>query len=364
MTRILIIEDEDAVRENIAQLLEFENYQVIEANNGVAGVTLAKVEKPHLIICDIMMPKLDGYGVLRSLREEPSTATIPFIFLTAKATKENVRQGMELGAYDYLTKPFTRKDLLSSIQIQLEKQAVVRQQSESQLASLRSSISLALPHELRTPLNGILGFAEILSLDAETLSTQEIREISTTIYQSAQRLEHLIQNFLLYSDLELTAQDPQKVQELKKQSLSSVSLIIKAIVKQKAKLFNREFDTNVEIADACIQISGKAFRKTIEELMDNAFKFSPPGTKVEIQSTKKNNKLILEITNQGAGISQEKIHQLGAYMQFEREKMAQEGAGLGLVIAKCLTELHGGSFAINSIPNEYTTVQVGYKICE
>lgn len=128
MTKILVIEDETPVRLNILELLEAEEFEVVGAENGMIGVLWALEYVPDLIVSDVMMPELDGYGVLATLREDPATATIPFIFLSAKADKADLRQGMELGADDYLTKPFTRSELLQSIIARLEKQAAMVQQ--------------------------------------------------------------------------------------------------------------------------------------------------------------------------------------------------------------------------------------------
>lgn len=128
MKKILVIEDEPTVRANIIELLEAEDFYAIEAENGFIGAMRAREHLPDLVICDVMMPELDGYGVLTALREEPVTATIPFIFLTAKADKVDLRQGMELGADDYLTKPFTPDELLGAMAARLAKQEVVMQQ--------------------------------------------------------------------------------------------------------------------------------------------------------------------------------------------------------------------------------------------
>lgn len=131
MTTILIIEDNEEVRENTAEILELSDYKVLTAENGKIGVSLAKKELPDLIICDVMMPELDGYGVLHILGKDPSTSNIPFIFLTAKAEKDDFRKGMNLGADDYLTKPFDDLELLDAIEIRLKKkqQAGVGQSS-------------------------------------------------------------------------------------------------------------------------------------------------------------------------------------------------------------------------------------------
>jgi len=144
MTKILVIEDEEAVRENLLDLLEAENFETITAANGKIGLSLAISEIPDLILCDIMMPEIDGYGVLSGLRQEPLTATIPFIFLSAKSAKSDFRQGMDMGADDYLTKPFTRTELLNAIINKLEKHAVLRKhlltQSNLQISNPRKHL--------------------------------------------------------------------------------------------------------------------------------------------------------------------------------------------------------------------------------
>lgn len=133
MKRILIIEDDTIMRENTAEILELSGYQVTTAPNGKAGSLVAKELRPDLIVCDIMMPELDGYGVLHVLSKDPKTASIPFIFLTAKAEKSEMRKGMELGADDYLTKPFEDTELLKAIEVRLKKADILRKEYTNDL---------------------------------------------------------------------------------------------------------------------------------------------------------------------------------------------------------------------------------------
>ena len=121
MKKILVIEDDSEMRRNIVIVLRLEQYQPIAAENGRVGVELAKREKPDLILCDVTMPELDGYGVLKALHEDTNTALTPFIFLTAKGEKEDLRSGMNLGADDYLTKPVAQADLLKAIEVRLRR---------------------------------------------------------------------------------------------------------------------------------------------------------------------------------------------------------------------------------------------------
>ncbi|MBW4576945.1 MAG: response regulator [Aphanothece sp. CMT-3BRIN-NPC111] len=140
MKNILVIEDELSVQEIILDILDAEDFSAIGAENGRRGIELAKEHIPDLIICDIMMPEMDGYEVLTHLRQDPLTATIPFIFLTAKADKADVRQGMNLGADDYLTKPFARSELIGAIASRLEKHAAIAQPYITQLKQAEEKI--------------------------------------------------------------------------------------------------------------------------------------------------------------------------------------------------------------------------------
>jgi CRP-like cAMP-binding protein len=136
MKKILLIEDNPEVRENTAEILSLANYEVHTAENGKVGVEMATREKPDLIICDIMMPELDGYGVLHILSKKPETASIPFIFLTAKTEKTDIRKGMTLGADDYLTKPFDDTDLLNAIEARLNKISLLKKQYAANASGL------------------------------------------------------------------------------------------------------------------------------------------------------------------------------------------------------------------------------------
>jgi two-component system alkaline phosphatase synthesis response regulator PhoP len=130
MTTILVIEDQQPIRENITAILETEGYHVIAAKDGSFGLRLVREKQPDLVVCDIMMPGIDGYGVLNALRHNPMTAAIPFIFLSARSDRLDQRQGMNLGADDYLTKPFTRHELLDSIRARLQKHSMIMKRSQ------------------------------------------------------------------------------------------------------------------------------------------------------------------------------------------------------------------------------------------
>src|SRR5215471_5594722 len=234
MKKILVIDDEDWLREMVHMALGQKGYDVIEADSGANGIDVARRELPDLVLCDVNMERIDGYRTLASLRNEPATASIPFILMTGLADNAGMRHGMELGADDYLPKPFTIDALYAAVEARLKKVQAVRLEAEKKLADLRDNISLMLPHELRTPLNGILAYGEILATDASTLPTHEVAEMGQVIRDSGKRLERLIENFLIYAQIELLGTDPQKLMALRKKQTTAPAKLIEKHAREQA----------------------------------------------------------------------------------------------------------------------------------
>src|SRR5215472_14245658 len=255
MKKILIIDDEEWLREMMLLALRQREFEVIEAENGEKGIELARRELPDLILCDVNMDRVDGYLTLSSLRSEPSTASIPFILMTGLADQAGMRHGMELGADDYLPKPFTIEALYAAVDARLKKAKTVREEAERKLADLRDNISMMLPHELRTPLNGILAYGEILVADAETISPKDIAEMGQVIHDSGKRLERLIENFLIYAQLELLNSDPQYLQTLLRKNTQQPAPLIEKHAREQAQLANRAQDLSLDLASNSVPMS-------------------------------------------------------------------------------------------------------------
>lgn len=362
MTKILIIEDQPDVRENIQAILDLEDYETLTAADGLIGVELAQQFLPDLILCDVMMPRLDGFGVLKELRQLPATGSIPFIFLTAKADRTDLRHGMESGADDYLTKPFTLEELLNAIAVRLARQVTVNQAAHQEMDQLRQNITRALPHELLTPLNGILGTTEILRDFYDSMNKAEILSSIKDIQDSGKRLYRLVQNFLLFAELQLLEENPERIQVWKYRlaQKTETSEIIQELAQELAEQGNRLIDLHLDIENTTIDMADQDFRKVVEEMIDNAFKFSSDGTPVKIRSYCQGARFCLEIQDQGRGMTSQQIDEIGAYMQFDRKLYEQQGSGLGLILAKRITQLYSGNFAIASTPQKGTTIHLSW----
>lgn len=358
MKKILVIDDEAWLREMMLLALRQRGFEVIEAENGEKGVETARRELPDLVLCDINMEKLDGYAVLSALRSTPSTASIPFILMTGLADQAGMRHGMELGADDYLPKPFTIEGLYAAVEARLKKAKTIREEAERKLADLRDNISMMLPHELRTPLNGILAYGEILTSDAQSLQPGEIAEMGQVIYESGKRLERLIENFLIYAQLELLNSDPQHLHTLLRKQTKLPAKLIEEHARTQAQLARRPADLNLALNEVPVPMSEEYLTKIVDELVQNAFKFSPANSAVRVTLAENVNSIALTVSDSGRGLSPEQISKIGAYMQFDRKLHEQQGLGLGLTICHRLTELHGGTLTIQSDPGTGTSVTV------
>src|SRR5579859_5105100 len=177
MRRLLVIDDHDDIRENIAEILSLAGYEVFTAENGKRGVETALKENPELVICDIMMPELDGYGVLHLLRKNDATLNTPFIFLTAKTERMDFRKGMEMGADDYITKPFDDIELLNAIEIRLKKYDVLQH-------------SYAADEKGAGELMNDLSASGMLNLDPNNYETVELGR-KQAVYQEGRRPKYV-----------------------------------------------------------------------------------------------------------------------------------------------------------------------------
>jgi signal transduction histidine kinase len=362
MRNVLVIDDTADIRFIISETLNLFGFHVLTAEDGVTGVRMAQEQLPDLVICDINMPNLDGYGTLKAMRDNEATAGIPFIFLTGATEKSDMRRGMELGADDYLTKPFTHKELMAAVNARLEKQAEMQRQSDKKLNELRGNITLALPHELRTPLNGIMGLAHLMIDDYANMPPEEVLESARFIHDSALRLHRLIENFLVYSQIELMASESKTIDVSSSIKPAVAQDIVSDVACKLAARHKREGDLVLRLENASLLVPMENLAKIVEEVTDNAFKFSEPGKPVLVSTQAVGSTFCFSVTDQGRGMTTEQISRIGPHMQFDRKTFEQQGAGLGLIIAKRLTELLGGQMLVESKPGQGTTVKLSFAM--
>jgi len=358
MQRILVIDDEALFREATTFALQRKGFETLEAADGVEGAEIARRTLPDLIICDVNMERMDGYTLLEQLRQQPSTAAIPFILMTGMSDAGSMRKGMNLGADDYLAKPFTAPQLFSTVEARLKKNQVLRDNAEKKLAELRCNLSLALPHEMITPLNGIFGLAQLLVQDAESLSPAEVEDFGKSILQSAERLHRTVQNFLLYGQLEMQSGDPQYLASLRAKSTTDLRHTVESRAGQLAAAAGRASDLQLQVGEGTVAMAQDLFMKLADELIDNALKFSVAGSAVRVEGSQGQGEYLLSVSDQGHGMTPEQVADIGAYSQFNRQTREQQGSGLGLAIVRRIAENHAGQFDIRSKVGEGTTVSL------
>jgi two-component system sensor histidine kinase/response regulator len=365
MKRILVIEDETPIRDNICEMLDMEGFDAVGAEDGRVGLQLAQDAIPDLVICDIMMPELDGYDVLLNLRSEPQTATIPFIFLTAKVDRSFMRYGMELGADDYLTKPVTSGELLAAITTRLKRHETVSQIAEQELAQAKQSLIRMVSHELRTPLVAIRMVTDIFMRQIGQLSSQQVRELLETLERGTQRLDRLIEQIVLIVQFETDALSHESIDRYGMPIRLSDLLI--ASVDLARRYTSRQVEVPIRLnqrdADVTVRCDIRVLRHALAELITNALAFSPPHSEVIVSQWQADQKAWITILDHGPGIPTEQLAQaMRDFHQLDRETYEQQGVGLGLPLARRIIDIHGGSFEIDSVVDKGTQVTINLPV--
>jgi len=360
--RILVIEDETIIREDIQRVLMLNDFDVKIAPEGRTGLDIALRWLPDLIISDIMMPKLDGYGVLKALQQVPETASIPFLFLTAKSSRDDMREGMNLGADDYITKPFDLIELITAVNARIEKHEKQNEKIEKTYNNLKSSIHISIPHEIRTPLISILGFSELLQKNYDRISKENAIEMLKDINSEGRRLNKLFENFLLYAELEIISNKPQDLIELK----SKVTRIAQTVAYDTAYGYvlnhNRLEDFNAELEEVDLMIDHSHFVKLNECLIENVCKFSEEGTSINVFGKRNDGFYEISYIDNGKGMTEEEIQNVEIYTQYNRKEFEQQGTGMGLALVRKITNIYDGKFFITSEKDKFTEVKISLPI--
>ena len=362
MSRVLMIEDEQSIREEVVEWLEFEGYDVVAARNGREGVEAAFAQPPDLIVCDVMMPGMDGYEVLVTLRDNPQTAPTPFIFLTAKADRSYMRHGMEMGADDYLTKPFTRAELLSAIQMRLKRSQHIASGQQQVLEDAKLRLTRLVTHELRTPMTSIRMVKEVISRQLGQLSEAEVNELLESLGTGTDRLHHTIEQMVYMTHFEAGTISAEEIQNTGFAIYMWQILPTAVDLGRRFAQRNQNADINTDMQDGQAATYGHmpALKHGLAELVSNAINHSPDGSIIYIQQWTAEGAIWITINDDGDGMDDEEMTRaLMPFEQINRDAREQQGMGLGLTVARQIIEAHGGSLQLRSAKGKGTQVIVG-----
>jgi len=344
MKKILVIEDDNNIRENISEILMLKGFDTAEAANGKLGVEVAVTFKPDLIICDIMMPEMDGYGVLKFIRNNEELSGVPFLFLSAKADRQDLRAGMELGANDYITKPFTIDDLIHAIQSQMDRMDKHEMDTTKKIIDSHKLVVHGTTSEYRDLTRIILNTTGLLLSHYQSFDKVGIMEMINNIQNAALRLDTLHENILYYSYIQ-EFNSGFKTDFIDTNQTTEVDAgFFEKIISAITERYNRRTDYKIKADKALVRISSEHLKKIVQELVDNAYKFSMEGTLVSVKGIAHRHSYNLTISDKGRGIDSFDVAEISPFKLFGSIKNAQKGIGLGLYIAKTLTELNQGHF--------------------
>jgi signal transduction histidine kinase len=348
--RILVVEDDAHMREGIQDILETHGYEVWVASDGAEGLQVLETLIPDLILSDIAMPTMDGYAFYEAVRCNPNWALIPFIFLTARGERAEVRQGKRLGVDDYLTKPFETEDLLTAVEARLKRMAEVRAATEAEKNELRKAILDALPHELRTPLTYIKGYTNLLLQDTAFMKPEILHEALEAIRSGGDRIGHLVEDFVFLITLD-TGEVSATIEAARE--AVDLRLILRSLVADYQQLAaNSQVTIELDIDSPLPHVEGYPLyiANALGRLLDNAIKFSrQQGGQVTIRAWAESSEVHVAITDTGVGLPAAEIPKaFERFYQIDRGRMEQQGVGLGLPIALGIVEAHGGRIAAES----------------
>lgn len=340
---ILLIDDEDAMLLALSTIVKKAGYNVLKANNGIDALRLAEEHLPNLIICDVTMPFPNGFELRELLSDNPSTRTIPFIFLTSKGSDADKLKGLELGADDYITKPFKRQELLARIKALLRRVSWEHEKeksaAEGEIKRFSTEILRNVSHELRTPLSVILQ-----ALELELMSRQS--EFIQTIFENAHHLKRVINDLITLTQLDqgMVSQFRQPI---------DLELDFHALT-EKYQLYEKKVEFKVLVdSDVKIYAPRNEFQQAVEHLIDNAVKFSPEDGIIMISLAANGvGGCHLTITNRGVTIPPELREKVFERFYQVSQGLTREytGLGVGLTIARAFARSLGGDVLI--IDNE------------
>jgi signal transduction histidine kinase len=359
--RILVVEDHEPLLEAIQEILATEGYDVLRATDGLEALAVMERTHPDLILADIMMPNMDGYDLYEEVRAHPKWVTIPFIFLTAKASKEDRLRGKSLGVEDYITKPFEAEELVVAIDARLKRAQAIRKATESEFDLLKQQIVTALGHELRTPLTYVRSYTEMALDDIPTLTSEELDVFLQGIKRGADRLTRLVDDLLLLVRLD-TGRTAEEFKVLAHVTYDPGDIIRRTVRQHRPAAVAKGLTIECQIPDDLppVYLCEFLFVDALGRLIENGIKFSQDrGECVTVDARVVEDEFQVSVTDQGIGIRPEQVQNLfQRFHQIDRETMEQQGVGLGLSIAQELVKLHHGKITVESALGQGSTFTI------
>jgi signal transduction histidine kinase len=364
---ILVVEDSELLLMALRDVLEVEGYEVVTAGDGVEALEVMQENVPDLIIADISMPRMDGYRFFKEVRARPQWVPIPFIFLTARAEREDRLRGKALGAEDYLIKPFDPQELVVVVRSRIGRAQAIQQWEKDRFEELKEQIVTLLSHELRTPLTSVYGYTELALEDAAALPASEFQHYLMGIKRGADRLTRLVEDLLMVVRQD-TGQLEKEFRLLGEVESDVGEVLRKAVQAQQIEASSNDIELVADIPSDLppVRVYTYFLKEAVGRLIDNALKFSrSKGERVIITASADDDWLEISVSDEGVGIPEEKLHHLfERFSQIDRDIMEQQGAGLGLVIAQGLVQSMDGQIAVESEFGQGSTFTIRLPVIE
>jgi signal transduction histidine kinase len=351
---ILIVDDDIHLATSLALGLEANGYRTLHAGDATVGWKLAHAHLPDLILSDIDMPGKDGRRLLQEMRADPELSDRQFVLMTGKSTFGNQRTAMDLGADDFLLKPFSLAELLRCVAARLQRATLSRRLDDSAVDRLRSQLRATLPVDFFTPLASILGLAELTQLDLDKLTRDEIRQDLRAIHDAGRQLHRTLRNYLRL--LEFDARGAVPPAPLLNAQEVTDALVGGAVAAGERR--RRADDVLVEVAAASLRANPVDLATLMEELVDNALSYSRKNTPVRVRAWCDGSVLQVVVSDVGRGMTAQQLENLQVNWQLPREAIRTKSQGIGLMLVRLLVQSLSGALRLESRDGMGTTAYV------
>jgi two-component system, sensor histidine kinase and response regulator len=342
---VLVVDDNPLIIGILKSVLASRHYEVHACENGQDALDLLQTKSVDVIICDVMMPKMDGYTLHFNIRQNPALTHVPFIFLTALDQPHEIETGTESGVDDYVTKPFDPQQLLAVVKGKLVRSRALKDSVSERLDTFRKRVVHTLSHELRTPLVAINTGAELLLEQRDELGGAKTKHLLEAIRRGGMRLEKMVNDFMVLQQIE--AGIARRSFDVYAEKVPVQTLLNTFLETRRSQSDAAAFRIECDYEESCRLVEVSAHipqaHEMLERIVHNAIKFSHSEMVIAVSVTREGSEVRISIADRGRGMDVSRVREaLQAFGQLDREKLEQQGGGLGLPIAAGYAAIMGG----------------------
>jgi two-component system, sensor histidine kinase and response regulator len=362
---ILAVDDNQEITDVLALILRSKGYEVTAAVSGVEALAMMESRRPDLILCDIMMPGMDGFEVFRRVRADRRWRAIPFVFLSALNDTQTRTSGTELGVEAYITKPFNRQELLALVSGLLRRAVELQTYTASELDSFKSQLLFMITHELNTPLSVIRMLTDSMRNGSNRMTKAQIVDYLELLSRSTGELSWIVESMLLALQIDSGRAQTLYDHWATNQMLGPAIQGVLGRAESKAQERNVTIVTSGLDQPVWVHAHEQQLVQVLSRILDNAIRFSPKGDSVDVSVRCEQDRALIQFADHGPGMTPDEVDEaFDRLRQINRAQQEQQGVGLSLSLVRSLVTIHRGEILVESAPGQGSKFTVALPIVE